>query len=216
MNFGYANSNARAAALTQIAALRAFDPKIKIWTEGKGSSEDFDHIVDRKKVGVALGRGKGHAVVVVEFHMLATSRDELTRRVRDIHKIGAVIIEASTRRSTEDRGDLAEMMLEAAEFYRVGGMSAVERRRVSKLGGAVSAKASKAKALERRMPISEAVRYLNDPALSVKEALALIAKDRRYKVEWSMSYYYKRKREAKQARENTFIDKPAGRRANET
>jgi len=208
MNFGYANGNAKQAASTQAAALRAYDPKIKVWTEEKGASEDFDHIVDKRKTGSCLARGSGHAVVVAEFHQLATNRDELTQRVQAIHKLGAVIIEVSSRRSTEDRADLAAMMVEALDYYRIGGMSKAERTRVGKLGAAAS---PVTKAKDGRMAASMAIKFLYDPSLSIKEALGLIAKDKRYKVPWTMSYAYKQHRDGK----IQLPKRAAGRRPNE-
>jgi len=208
MLFGYANGNAKQATSAQVAALRSYDPKIKVWIEPQGSFEEFDHIVDRKKQGACLGRGSNHAVAVAEFHQLATNRDELTQRVQAIHKLGAVIIEVSSRRSTEDRADLAAMMVEALDYYRMGGMSKAERTRVGKLGAAAS---PVTKPKDGRMPASMAIKFLYDLSLSIKEALGLIAKDRRYRVPWTMSFAYKQHRDGK----IQLPKRAAGRRPNE-
>ena len=184
--FGYVNGNCRQATSTQRAALEAFGVT-KIWADAKGDSDDFDYLTGES---TGIGRGDEIPVVVAEFHHLATNRADLLARIVLIHTRGSAIVEAATGRQSHDLRHLLDMVLEATDFYR-GGMSKHERTRIAKIG----AKASPVtKPKDGRMPAGEAIKFLYDVKLTIREAVAHINQDARYRLKWNLSYAYQQNR----------------------
>jgi hypothetical protein len=184
MMFGYANGSARKAIATQRETLEAFGVQ-KIWADEKGDDGDWLHLTGE---GTGLSRGGPHEIVVAEFHLLATNRAGLLDRLKTIFERGAVVVEAMTGRRTSNQRDYADMLLEATDFYR-GGMSKAERIRIAKLGAAAS---PVTKLKDGRMPLTEAIKFLYDVNLTIREAIAYINRDRRYRRKWSLSFAYQR------------------------
>lgn len=189
MMFGYANGSARKAISTQREVLEAFGVK-KIWADEKGEDGDWLHLTGKE---TGLGRGGPHQVVVAEFHLLATNREDLANRLRTIFDRGSSVVEAATNRRTSNLGELVDMVLEAADYYR-GGMSKAERARIAKLGADAS---PVTKPKVGRMPATEAIKFLYDVNLTIREAIAHINRDRRYRLKWNLSYAYQQNRKGK-------------------
>jgi hypothetical protein len=185
MIFGYANGNARRAVATQREVLEAFGVT-RIWADEKGEAGDWEHLTGEQ---TGIGRDGPHSVVVAEFHLLATNRADLIERVLLVHARGSWIVEAATGRQTHDLAHLIHMLLEATDFYYQGGMSKAERQRIAKLGAAAS---PVTKPKDGRMPLTEAIKFLYDVSLTIREAIAHINRDRRYRRKWSLSYAYQR------------------------
>lgn len=204
MKFGYANKNCRQAVSTQIEAIQARFPGLKVGVEEKGEDDEFNHLIDTEKKGSCLGRGKGHQVVVAEFHHLATSRDQLAERLGTIHSLGSFVTEAKTGLSTEDRAVCPRLMVDAIEFYETG----LTGKRRSEIAAHAAKFSSASTPKKGRMPHKEAQRYLCDMSLSISEAIASINKQRKYKVPWTLYYAYREKR----AGRIDFPNRAAGRR----
>jgi hypothetical protein len=194
MLFGYTNKNAKKSADSQAAVLRTYASNVRIWEEAKGETAEFDFITNCGEdkpdgdVGLAVpDPDETHAVLVDEFHHLATTWVALQERVERIHRFNAFVIEAASGRSTEDRVSFARMLQEAQDFYR-SGMTRKERSRIGKLGADAS---SATKPKPGRMPVSEAIVLLYDVKFTIRGALARINQDTRYVRPWTLSYAYK-------------------------
>lgn len=191
MYYGYANGNCRQATSTQVEAIQAFRPGLRVAVEEKGSDDEWRFLVAADGKPKALGRGSGHFVVVANFHQLATNTEDLVARVNAVHSRGSYILEpgleGKPHRSSEDRVALVDMVIEALDFYRKG-ISKRDRSRA----GAIGAKHSPvAKPKEGRMPVQEAAPILKDEQYGRKQALDEVNKlsrKRGYKVPWTDSY----------------------------
>lgn len=191
MYYGYANGNCRQATSTQVEAIEAFRPGLKVAVEQKGSDDEWRFLVATDGKPKALGRGSGHFVVVANFHQLATNTEDLVERVNAVHARGSYIVEpgleGKPHRSTEDRVALVDMLIEAQDFYRKG-ISKRDRSRAGKIG----AKASPAtKPKEGRLPVSEAAPILKDESYGRRQAIEEVNKlgrKRGFKVPWTDSY----------------------------
>lgn len=207
MLYGYANGNCKRPASTQIATINERFPKLKVGIEEKGSKDEYEFLIDVKKSNKALGRGKGHSVVVAEFHDLATNRDDLVERVTAIHMLGSFIIRASDGLSTE-HGACARLVVDAIEFYESG----LTRRRRSEIAAHAAKFSPVAQPKPGRMPNKEAQPYFFDVSLTVPEVCVLINKVRKYKVPWTASRAYREKRLGRL----DFPDRAAGPRSKQS
>lgn len=195
MYYGYANGNCRQATSTQVEAIQAFRPKLPVAVEQKGGDDEWRFLIAEDGKPKALGRGRGHFVVVANFHQLATNTEDLVARVNAVHGRGSFIIEpgleGKPHRSTEDRVALVDMLIEAQDFYRKG-ISKRDRSRA----GAIGAKHSPVtQPKQGRMPVSEAAPVLMDPQYGRAQAIAEVNKlsrKRGYKVPWTDSYLQQR------------------------
>lgn len=210
LEYGYANGNAKMATSSQVEIITAMFPKLKVAIEQKGSKDEWDFLIDAKKTGAkALGRGKGHRVVVAEPHHLARNRDEFVERLAAIHALGSFLVEAKTGRSTEDPAECPRLVNNTIYFYETG--LSPERR--SELAAHAAKFSPVAKIRTDRVPNKIAAVHLNNMALTVQEAIALIngtrdANGKRYRRRWTKEFAY-RERRANPKRID-FPNRPAG------
>lgn len=208
MLYGYANGNAKRPTSRQVETINERFPKLKVGIEEKGSKDEYEFLIDAKKTNKALGRGKGHSVVVAEFHDLATNRDDLVERVATIHGLGSFIIQASDGLSTEDRANCPRLVVDAIEFYESG----LTRKRRSEIGAHAAKFSPVTQPKPGRMPNKEAQPYFMDVSLTVPEVCVLINKVKKYKVPWTASRAYREKRLGRL----DFPDRAAGPRSKQT
>lgn len=205
MDYGYANGNAKMATSTQIEIIGARFPKLKVAIEAKGSKDEFKFLTEAD--GRTLRRGKGHRIVVAEFHHLARNRDELTERVVAIHALGSFVVDAKTGKSTEDRADCPRLMNDAIYFYETG----LSPQRRSELAAHAAKFSPVATIRTDRVPHKIAAEHLCNMALTLQEAVAMInavrdAKGKRYQRPWTKEFAYRERREKR----IDFPNRPAG------
>lgn len=204
MEYGYANANAKMAASTQIEIIRDKFPKLQVVTEPKGSKDEWNAFFGKQ---VFLNRGTGHRIVIAEFHHLASNRDELIERVAAVHERGSWIMEAKTGRSTENPAMCPVLINNAIYFYETG--LSPERR--SEIAAHAAKFSPVSKIRTDRVPHTIAVEHLDNMAISMPVALALInatrdVKGKKYKRPWTKGFAYRERRDGR----ISFRDRPAG------
>lgn len=139
----------------------------------------------------SLRKSQRDVAAVSHFHRLAPDSEDLRDVLEEIEAQGATIRELSTGRVSTKVNDMAAMIFEAQDFYAQRGLTSERAREIGKLGAAAS---PVTKQKERRMPHAEAIVFLNDITMGIKEAIAKINRDRRYKTKWTFNYAYQEKR----------------------
>lgn len=222
MEYAYANGNAKQAVSSQVALIEAYNAKLVPAVDQKGEDAEWLHIIAADGKPKALGRGRGHFVVVGEIQHLARTRADFVERLAIIHAKGSFIKEAKpqpdgSRRSSEKHAVLVAMVLDAFEFYETG----LSKSQRSAIGKHASSFSPVTKDKDGRMPISEAIETcgLYDAGVPIDEVLVRINRVRKYKVKWNMSYIYDLNKDRKdkngklvRARKITLPQRPAGRR----
>ena len=130
-----------------------------------GIHETFDDLL--------RSRRPGDTIYVATLGRLGRTREEIHKRVKDLHARQCTIVETTTGRSSGDKDQLFDMGMEAtAEVNRDA------RALPSKLAkefGRRGAEATAARARERRMPEKEAKQvWLGHPKLTNREVLDLM------------------------------------------
>ena len=183
MLLGYVRPDARHPEAAQVAALIRFGvEESRIYVEKLRNRGDT--YPQRAKL-VKACRSKSDKVVVVDFHRLASTVDDLADAADQILKRAGAIIEARTGRECSQVAAV-RMSVESANFYAARGMSSEAARRIGTEGGIAS---PATKPAQGRMPEDQARKiWLERPHTETNdEALARINADKRYQREWLLS-----------------------------
>jgi hypothetical protein len=176
------------AAPQRAAAIKFGVGTPQIIIEARSESAEFDYLATE-----SLRKGEvGTVVAVQRLHLLAPGAGELQRRIRQVHSMGAVIVETETKRRSDDASALADMVFEAHEVY-TGRL--LDSKTASAMGKKGAANSPRTKKLNYRdhMPKVVALPLWRDVTnYRTKEAaLAAINADTNYRP-YSMAYAYKR------------------------
>ena len=137
------------------------------------------------------------------LHRLAPDSADLRAALRAIEEQGVPILETSTGRVSTKVSDMAAMIFDAQDFYAQRGLTTERARELAKQGADAS---PVTKPKKGRMPHAQAIVFLNDITMSIKDAIRQINKDKRYKVKWTFVYAYREKK----AGRLPFADRKAG------
>ncbi len=193
MLLGYIRPDARYPESRQREALVAFGVK-KFYVEPPRKRGD-DYPM-RKAMVQQIRLSQKDCVVVCEFHRLASTGKDLKDAYRAIHARKAVIVEAASRRRSDDPDDLGDMILEATETFSQRQLSKFEASRIGKIAAGFS---PVTKPLKGRMPLKMAEAMLNDRKRfpEIGHAIEAINHDKRWKVGWNKPLAYRLAREGK-------------------
>lgn len=115
-------------------------------------------------------RGRGDVVLVTSLARIGRDRRELRRALDAIHSKGAVIVEArNPPRRSDDRNDLAAMLLDAADELAGDrrALSTADAKKHGRKGGLAKGK----RASEKRTPIEVALIPWRDLSMTGQQAI---------------------------------------------
>src|ERR1035437_3921017 len=190
MQFAYICLNRNHGIAKQRESVTTFGvPENRQFAEGKPEPKDARPIrtwlINRK-----LRPKAKDEIVVSHFDVLAENGDDLNKVCAALDTKCVVVIEASTGRRSDKRGDLVAMTHDAIDRY-AGRLTASERSEIGKLGAAASPVTKERKG---RMPMHEIDKILDDHSLTIKRAVARVNADRRFKTKVSLPWVYRLKR----------------------
>lgn len=144
----------------------------------------------------SLRKSQRDVACVSHFHRLAPDYDDLRGVLKAIEAQGAMIREYSTGRTSKSVSDMAAMIFDAQDFYAQRGLTTERAVEIGHLGAEAS---PVTKPKKGRMPHAQAIVFLNDITVGIKQAIANINKESRgrYPVKWTFTYAYKEKREGR-------------------
>mgnify|MGYP003393277942 CR=1 FL=1 len=175
---GWLRASRRHSAETQREALIDAGASV-VYDASQTTIESFIAALRKPKKGAS-----GDVVLVTSLGRLANRREGITEAVRAIHKVGAVVLETSTGRSSNDAANILEMLDEALDELRADRRthSKARAKELGKLGG----KARAAQAEADRTSIADALVAWRDLKLTTAEAL-----DTGYMRGWTSSTAYR-------------------------
>lgn len=149
---------------------------------------------DRNKaLGDLRPRESDEHIWVSDFIVLVPRYGLLKETLRLLKKAKAYVYEGRTGRRSNKASDYAAMLHDALDYWKRGSLPHHLAVEYGRQGGEQFA--ANRKAVDRRMPKGEALKYWRDPKYSTLEALAAINSHRGYKDKWSRSAAFRKEKD---------------------
>lgn len=175
----YIRLDKRMGETVQIAALERYSFPLT-YTDALGSL--------RERGEMLSGLRRHDELWLSHMHRLGTGKADLAKVLKAVFKVGAHVVEASTGLKSDDPINLVDM-LESAHVFYARTLTPERAKVIGRLGGQKSGVTTRRK---DRMPIKDALKFLNDHERypTLVSALAAINKDKRYKRPWAVAHVY--------------------------